>query len=179
MDLGKKIQIYIENRLMDKWVIPNPIFLITPLILLVGCDQNLSLQNYDSCILNNMKGVDSDLGSAQIIESCRAKFPEDHEYLKKIRNLSPAEVRLLDGRAGISFEDRYSGTLYNGNESVTVTSVRVQITLKNDKKKISRIYKVSVKIPPQTTSSFGFTIISDHKGSESIWEIVDGKGFNK
>ena len=45
------------------------------IVFLVGCDQITSPKNYDDCILNNMKGVDSDLGASQIRQSCRKKYP--------------------------------------------------------------------------------------------------------
>lgn len=151
--------------------------IIVGLLLISGCDQISSPKDYDDCILRNMKGVDSDLGAGQIMSSCRKKFPEGSEYKNKERDLDLVELISLTGRAGLGYGKRYSGTIYNGNENTTVTSVKVKVTAKNGEKETSREYKVKVKIPPLTTSDFSFGIIVGEKGSEYSWEIVGGSGF--
>ncbi len=147
------------------------------IVFLVGCDQITSPKNYDDCILNNMKGVDSDLGASQIRQSCRKKYPEGSEYKHKERDLEFIEIMAVTGRAGLNYGNRYSGSLYNGNEEITVTSVKVRVTAKNGDNEISREYQVKVKIPPQTTSDFSFDIIVGDKGADYSWGLVGGKGF--
>lgn len=145
--------------------------------LLGGCDQINSLNDYDDCILKNMKGVDSDLGASQIESSCRKKFPEGSEYKFKERDLEPMEILFLYGRAGLGYGNRYSGNIYNGNSETTVTSLVVKVTSKSGEKESSREYNVDVKILPLTTSDFGFDIVVGEKGADYSWGIVGGKGF--
>lgn len=145
--------------------------------ILAGCDQITSPKDYDDCILKNMKGVNSDVGANQIRQSCRKKFPEGSEYKYKERDLGFLEITAVTGRAGLSYGNRYSGSLYNGNEDITVTSVKIRVTGKNGDTETSREYQVGVKIPPQTTSDFSFDIIVGEQGAEYSWGIVGGKGF--
>lgn len=147
------------------------------IIYLSGCGQMSSPKDYDDCILINMKGVDSDLGADQIRRSCRKKFPEGSEYKNKERELEPSELMSLTGRAGLGYSNRYSGSIYNGNENTTITSVKFKVKTKNGDQESSREYQVNIKIPPLTTSDFGFDIIVGDTGSEYSWNIVGGKGF--
>ncbi len=146
-------------------------------LVLMGCDQLSSPQNYDDCILKNMHGVDSDVGAAQIRDSCRKKFPEGIEYRHKVRELEPIELLDLTGRGGLSYGNRYSGSMYNGNESVTVTSIKAKVTTRTGEVETAREYQVSTNIPPLTTADFGFDIIAGDKGSHYSWEIVGGRGY--
>lgn len=151
--------------------------LVLLMLSLVGCDQIVLPKDYDDCILKNMKGVNSDLGAAQIRNSCRKKFPVGSEYRDKERDLDYSEIASVTGRAGLSYGNRYSGSLYNGNEKTTVTSVKVRVRAKNGENETSREYQVKVKIPPQTTSDFSFDIIVGDKGVEYSWGLVGGKGY--
>jgi hypothetical protein len=46
---------------------------IIPTLLLVGCGPS----TYEECILENMKGVSSDIAARAIHGACRKKFSED------------------------------------------------------------------------------------------------------
>jgi hypothetical protein len=39
--------------------------------------------NFDECILQNMKGVTSDVAAGQIVRVCRHKFPRDDDHNQK------------------------------------------------------------------------------------------------
>ncbi len=145
--------------------------------LLAGCDQISSPKNYDDCILKNMKGVDSKLGVVQVLDSCRKKFPEGSEYKHKERELGLSEIMALTGRARLNYGNSYSGSIYNGNEDTTITSIKIEVTAKNGDQEVSRKYQINIKIPPLTTSDFSFDIIVGDIGSEYSWGIVGGKGF--
>lgn len=50
-----------------------PRFIVTALLLgLIGCGP----RDYDECVLESMKGVNSDMAKKAIVKSCRDKFPE-------------------------------------------------------------------------------------------------------
>lgn len=97
---------------------------------LIGYDQISSPRNYDECILKYMSGVDSNLGASQIIQSCRKKFPVGSEYAYKERELKPVEIKSLTGRGSYPGYGQFTGEIHNGNESVTVTAIRINLTTK-------------------------------------------------
>ena len=45
------------------------------LLPMAGILGNAGQQNYEDCILNNMKGVQSDIAAQAILDACRSKFP--------------------------------------------------------------------------------------------------------
>ena len=50
-------------------------------------------ENYDQCILENMKGVTSDVAAGQIANSCRKEFPAEEKTAG--RPLSPEELEKI------------------------------------------------------------------------------------
>ncbi|EOV0863723.1 hypothetical protein ACOKWP_004531 [Vibrio parahaemolyticus] len=142
-------------------------------LLIAGCGQP---KDFDDCILQSMKGVDSDLGAEQIYMSCRKKFPEGSEYRGKERALNTLELMNLNGRAGIQFQDVYRGSLYNGNKGITVTSVTISIESKLGEKTDTRHYEIKNELPPLSTRSFSIKILAGDAGSEYSWSITGAKG---
>ncbi|MGO2181796.1 hypothetical protein [Pseudoalteromonas sp. 20-MNA-CIBAN-0454] len=151
---------------------------IIPLILatlfLLGCDEKP--ETYDECILENMKGVKSDVGAKLIHRSCYEKNKKQTTP-KEIKQLGVKERLNLTGRASLGYSNYYSGNIYNGNESITVTELKIKITTTNGKSKTSRYYIDEVNIPPLTSKSFGVDIILGGSGSEYSWVISSAKGY--
>ena len=133
--------------------------------------------NYDDCILKNMRGVNNDIAAAQIRRSCRARFPEKLERKKYGKKLSLAQIGNLTGRAGLSFGNYYSGNIYNGNDDITVTEIAILIKTTINGEEVGRIYKDEVGIPPRTTANFSFDIIVGDKDAVYSWSIVGAKGI--
>ncbi|MCH9741341.1 MAG: hypothetical protein K0U38_10975 [Epsilonproteobacteria bacterium] len=46
-------------------------------------------ESYSDCILENMKGVKSDIAAKAIKEACRSKFQSQWEYLRTVKFTSP------------------------------------------------------------------------------------------
>ena len=146
-------------------------------VLLAGCDGLLGPRNFDDCILTHMKGVTSNIAAGDIRRSCREKFPEGAELKSKSRDLKPWELSAITGRAGINYGNRYGGTLYNGNNGLTVTETRIQVTTKIEKKDVAHTYSVTTPIPPLSTIEFAIDIIVGDRNADYQWAIVGARGF--
>lgn len=143
-------------------------------LILFGCSEP---SNYDDCILKHMEGVKSDQGAQLIHKSCYEKHNKKTSP-KGVRKLELKEQFKLTGRAGVGYTSNYySGNIYNGNESITITEVKIKITTKSDKSERSKEYIDSVSVPPLSSGEFGFTFMPSDKGSEYSWNIVSAKGY--
>ena len=151
-----------------------PLILVT--LFLLGCDEKPA--TYDECILENMKGVKSDVGAKLIHRSCYEKNKKQTTP-KEIKQLEVKEQLNLTGRASLGYSNYYSGNIYNGNESISVTELKIKITTVDGKKKTSRYYICKVNIPPLTSKSFGFDIILGGVGSDYSWAISSAKGHEE
>jgi hypothetical protein len=137
-------------------------------------------KNYDDCILKHVKAGMDQAAVLVVTRSCREKFPVDGSAGTSAapaeRTLSALELHQLTGRAGLSFGNRYSGNIYNGNTEVTVTELEVAITTTVSGEKVSRIYRNRVSIPPRSAADFGFDIIVGDKDASYSWSISGAKG---
>ena len=151
------------------------------LILFVPLVGNAGLfgpSDYNECILESMKGVTSDVAAGVIVRSCREKFPKQPKKKPKSRELSHKELSQLTGRAGYdSFIKHYSGKIYNGNKSVTVTEVSISVTTTFDGREVSRTYTADVNIAPQTTADFMFKIIIGDKDADYSHSFSSARGY--
>ncbi|MGY6509060.1 hypothetical protein ACXIUH_08830 [Vibrio parahaemolyticus] len=153
------------------------VFLGAVALLLGGCDQVFGPKDYDDCILQNMKGVNSDLGAKQIAHSCRVKFVDKPKVIHKERSLTLSELWEI-GRTGFGvYNNAYLGSLYNGNADITITSLLIEITESKSGSDISRKYLVKHKIKPLTTEDFSVDIITRGEGAKYWWKIVSAKGY--
>ena len=143
-------------------------------VALVGCER---VDTFDDCVLKHMEGVTSDDAAQMIYESCREKFPEEKKVIGGERYLTPQELGKLTGRAGLSFGNRYSGSIYNGNESIVLSSVTIGVTGKLDEAKTAREYTAKIKVPPLTTRDFSVDIVVGDQGTEYSWSITRARGY--
>jgi len=131
--------------------------------------------NYDECILDSMKGVTNNAAAGLIEAACRKKFPATKALS---RELLPAETAKISGRAGLSYNMNYfSGNLYNGNSSLTVTRVTIKLLTSSSGKNVERTYNVDVNIPPLTTKDFNMDIVVGDDGTEYQWNIFSVQGY--
>lgn len=99
----------------------------------------------------------------------------------KSRSLSYTEMNELTGRGGPeNYDTKFSGTIYNGNESVVVTEIEIRVTFTNDEQRVSRVYKDTTKVYPLSTSMLYFSILSPGSGFKfGGWSIDGAKGYDK
>ena len=143
---------------------------------LTACDRLFGPSDYDECVLQSMKGVNSDLAARAIAISCREKFPE-----KKTPDseLPPTALSRLTGHGGMGYSG-FSGNIYNGNNDWNVTRVTVMLIAKGKGKDAeaflnAKEYNVDVSVDPLTSSSFFFS--ADGPTSEEYsWNIVKARG---
>jgi hypothetical protein len=95
--------------------------------------------------------------------------------------LDPSQLAMITGRAGPMSvgSPHFLGSLYNGNESITLAEVVILVTSKQKKDDLStsREYRVGVNVPPKSADDFSFTILVGNSGAEYSWNIVSAKGF--
>lgn len=95
--------------------------------LLGSCDWSTGPQTFEDCILNHMRGVTDKRAAVEIRWACEEKFAGRDAQKKKSRDLKATELEALTGQAGLKDTGYFSGTLYNGNDKITVTQLRVQV----------------------------------------------------
>ena len=134
--------------------------------------------NFDDCILKGMRGVSSDVAGRAIYQSCKSKFPEK-EVKRNIRQLTPSEVSMINGRGGQSYsQDYYDINLLNSNSKVTISKVTFKIDTFIDKKEVSsRNYDVDLTIPPNKTGNAFFKFIPGNSGATYGWTPIAAMGF--
>ena len=156
-----------------------PWFLLVLLLNLAACDQ-FSPNNYEDCILRNLKGSSNDLAAAQIMASCRAKFPAHLSHSTSIRDLNSTEYQRLTGRANTTpTSPRLSGNLYNGNSEITITKVKIRLLTKVKDTDVERVYSVDTLIPPLSARAFSIEVISGDNGTDFNWQIASAAGIPK
>lgn len=136
-------------------------------------------RTFDDCILEHMSGTTNSDAANFIYESCQEKFPERPKAQRTLRSLSQAELSRITGRAGVKHGSRFSGSLYNGNDKVTVMEVEVAVTTATGKASSSRSYLTKVIISPKTATDFGFDVIAGEAKSDYEWQMVSARGFEE
>lgn len=160
----------------DRWRSLVPTWLVGALLL--GCTSEP--QNYDDCILKHVKSGMDRSAVLVVMQSCREKFPAgsstDNSAASAERDLTPVELVGLTGRAGLSYGNYYSGSIYNGNTGIEVTELEITVTTTIDGEEVTRAYRDRVSIPPQSTADFGFDIIVGDVDASYGWSISGAKG---
>lgn len=136
-------------------------------------------KTFEDCILKSMPGTTSDTVALMITKSCREKFPDSPPVHPNVRALNVYEKLNISGRAGLDAGPLFGGTLYNGNDNLTITQVEVQITTTIGAKSQSRAYNAKVMIPPKSTGSFAIEIIAGDLDAKYSWGIESAKGFDE
>lgn len=130
--------------------------------------------NYNECILDEMKGVTSNLAAYNIERACRARFPIQKPKDTRV----PKQVLVkIDGRLGPSeYLGGLSGTLYNGNENWTITQVTIYCVSNADK--TPRRYNVDTSISPLQTASVSVDTVAGEVSPKGFqWGIVGARGY--
>ena len=98
---------------------------------------------------------------------------------EKPRDLTLSEVSLLTGRAGPATTSGYfKGSIYNGNEGITVTEIEIIIATEIGGVAVARAYRNEVSIGPLETGDIFVQIIQGDSGADYTWCVSGGKGMN-
>jgi hypothetical protein len=152
-----------------------PGLLFFVLLSLFGCEEK-GPQSYDDCILENVSDGMNELAVQAVLRSCREKFPEAASSQSEKRPLTANELRNLSGRAGLEYGSQFGGKIYNGNDKIQVTRVKIRVGTVSEGREGSRIYQDDVDIGPNSTSEFSFEIIPGDKDAEYNWWIESARG---
>ena len=90
--------------------------------------------NYEECILENMKGVTSDEAAREIKRACRSKFP--HKTVKDFSDVPVSVLKNITGEAWFidkahpdaSRTGNFYVKLYNNNAKGTIHRMKIRIT---------------------------------------------------
>ncbi len=96
---------------------------------------------------------------------------------KKSRSLIWDECKKITGRMGISYGNRYYGTIYNGNGKIHVTTISIEVTTTIGGQKIANVYSTPCDIPPMSAKDLGFDIIRGDEGTQYQWFVTGAKGY--
>jgi len=134
-------------------------------------------KNYNDCILENMKGVTSDVAAFAIKRACREKYADTGQSDSNAQDLPQEALGKLTGRASVG-SGYFKGSIYNGNESLTIMEVVVEFrpkskaeeeqcfnNYKKDAKALGKflcssapgepiLYRITTNIPPLSNRSF-------------------------
>lgn len=84
-------------------------------------------QTYDDCLLQNLKGVQSDLAASAIIEACERKYPDPKrsplETRKRYQKLPPEAAQKIGGSLGELRGETLQVWLTNGAETWALARV--------------------------------------------------------
>lgn len=151
--------------------------------------------NYDECILDGMKGVNSDVAAKLVAQACRKKFPVNKNSNNVVK-LSDDVLSKIDGHARFNslirakalneewtpgLNEDISGDIHNNNEDWYISSLVIRIMDKDSDK--YKDYNVAVKgndggaVPPLSKGGFYFNVYSVTKNW--AWDIVGGSGYKK
>ena len=92
------------------------------------------------------------------------------------RALTAQELSAIGGSAELRYGSPYSGQIYNGNTSVTLTEVVAEITTSVNGKRTRQTYTASVIVPPLTSREVSFGVYVN-QGTDYALEIVKATGY--
>ncbi|MGE4441914.1 MAG: hypothetical protein AB7D27_10565 [Desulfomicrobium sp.] len=152
--------------------------------------------NYDECILDNMKNVDSDAAARLVAQACRKKFPVNKNS-NSIQELKEDVVNKIEGKASFDSKvtaimekkewvpkdiEEFSGNIFNDNNDWHVTGLTIRI-IDDDTEKY-RDYDIAVtaenganNVSPLSKGKFYLTVYGAVKNWS--WNIVRARGYRK
>jgi hypothetical protein len=149
------------------------ILLTTLCLYLSACDKEP--ETYDDCILQSMKGVQSDRAARAIEASCSEKTI--HKRIADME-LPDEAVRQLDGR-GAANDNVFRATIYNGNSNWLLTQLTIRVPLdelaEGENRAIPRKYIVNTNIKPLTVDTIAVAVTGSD--SNNSWGIVGARGI--
>lgn len=128
----------------------------------------------EDCLLQKIKTDMSKDAVGLVTQACVMKFQKSDS---RSTPLTPSQLAALDGRAGLDFSSRYSGTLYNANDDITVTEVDLDVTTTIGGTEVTKTYRTTLSISPRSTGTFGFDVIRGDDGAKYSWTISAAKGY--
>ena len=150
-------------------------------IALTACD-NVSapfkskVYTAEDCIIDGMKGVQSDLAARAVVGACREKYPAHASLDQSLPSEALANVK---GNASLE-AGKFAGTLKNDNTDWIVTEIKISLGGDTGDKVApmgARSVTIVKRINPQESASF----TEDMPGLRTMtnWEKVSGRGIRK
>jgi len=178
---SKKKEVMIYRKILYLYMC---VFIMVPTTAFAGW---FGPSDYDECIIEGMKGVQSDVAARLVRQSCLKKFPPQKDKTPKSEKIPQDSKENLSGHTGIGSLGYFSGNIYNGNSDWTVTELIINISEKDwFEKAINKKegapdprmdkYRIEVTILPYTSKDF--TISVDWPKDEPYeWNIYEARGY--
>ncbi len=146
--------------------------------ILLGCNP----KTYEDCILEAMKGVDSNSAAIEIKKACRGKFPDASQPKTGTVALTDAQVKLLALRKIevreqhdlIAQESGVSGKIYNGNSDIAIRKITINLYA-DDKPYGPVTYQDDAYIAPNSEGYFSIDI--ENPSPSYSAKIIAAKGL--
>ena len=162
--------------------------IIKPTLCLAGW---FGPNNYEECILENMKEITSDQAARLISKACQEKFPQKTKHSDKSniqnleflefddilgiehRDLTTKELQNLSVEKGgyNKFTKMQEYTIHNGNNNLAIIKISIEISNNS----VLKTYSVNVYIEPQSVSSFYVKLLENDSYARS-WSISKALG---
>lgn len=179
--LGKQKEMIMYRKILYLYMC---VFIMAPTSAFPGW---FGPSDYDECIIEGMKGVQSDIAARLVRQSCLKKFPPQKSQKAKSEEIPQDSKENLTGHAGLGSPGYFSGNIYNGNSDWTVTELIINISVVNwfekavEKKEGSpepRMdkYRIEVTIPPYTSKNFNISV-DWPKDEPYEWNIFEARGY--
>lgn len=136
-----------------------------------------SVGSYDECVLQGLRGVNNEAVAGAITSACRRKFSQTRSPTRQPRDLTPSQIANLTGRAAPEYGTQYKGSIYNGNEGITVTDVDIALATIVGRDTTTRVYRTALNIPPLSVGDFAFAIVVGEARSTYEWSIAAARGI--
>ena len=147
-------------------------FLFIFLVILAGCGPN----NYDDCVLKNLKGINNTRVATAILITCREKFPLPPKEEKPSVEVPSEVLAKLDGRVEQELSwGKLKGKIDNQNEEWTITSITI-VVFPYDTENKEKEYITELILKPFSVENIEIEIM-EPKDPKWGWNIVSAKGY--
>ena len=159
-----------------------PIFIcLVTCILLMSCSKSDSVaepKSYDDCVLKYLKSGMTKEAAIAVQRSCKKEFP-DSVSVDSARDLTAEELKQITGTFKPSHnENQFWGHLYNGNRSLRVTKLEIQITYSQNGQDQTRNFFLTSEIGPISANDHVLLETSSEitQSNMKSWNLVSGRG---
>jgi len=161
-------------------LIPISLMFLGPIASAQVSEDNNNLSSYETCILDKMAGVTSDIAAREIKLACR-KVVANQQRATCNDALNEAEVKLIEGQPSV-FGSSFYLDVYNPFADRVISGVVVNLTIRIQNEEYSR--KINLRgselVAPYEVKSFGgkfgLKASQEKEETEILYKIIGAFG---